>query len=262
MLFSLEALQGFTFNRKNALNVVKSGFLDDMQKQDLKHPALIEKTLKVLLNLAFVEENLEHFTDGVQEKIRSFTTHQNEEISNLAKRVLFQIGKGNHPDEEKSTCTDGKEVEVNKAPTHVMISYNWTHQELALKLRDHLSAKGQNVWIDVEKMSGDTLQRMAEAVENRHAMISCISNKYFESQPCRQEASYANKLKKKIIFVKVEKDYTPKGWLGIITSSKLHYEAHIPDLLEANIQGILKAIDEEENLQPNKSADGVVTSKA
>ena len=35
---------------------------------------------------------------------------------------------------------------------HVMISYNRTHQKLALKIRDDLQEAGYKVWIDVDKM--------------------------------------------------------------------------------------------------------------
>ena len=41
--------------------------------------------------------------------------------------------------------------ETMDAP-HVMISYNWDHQDRALKIRDKLKEKGYNVWMDVDKM--------------------------------------------------------------------------------------------------------------
>ena len=41
--------------------------------------------------------------------------------------------------------------ETMNAP-HVMISYNWDHQDRALKIRDKLKQNGYNVWIDLEQM--------------------------------------------------------------------------------------------------------------
>ena len=35
---------------------------------------------------------------------------------------------------------------------HIMISYNWDHQDRALKIRDKLKEKGYNIWMDVDKM--------------------------------------------------------------------------------------------------------------
>ncbi len=36
---------------------------------------------------------------------------------------------------------------------HVMISYNWDHQERVIQMANKLKVKGYNVWIDVDKMS-------------------------------------------------------------------------------------------------------------
>ena len=41
--------------------------------------------------------------------------------------------------------------ETMDAP-HIMISYNWDHQDRALKIRDKLKEKGYNIWMDVDKM--------------------------------------------------------------------------------------------------------------
>ena len=38
-----------------------------------------------------------------------------------------------------------------------MISYQWDSQERMLQLRDELKAAGHNVWMDVEKMSKETV---------------------------------------------------------------------------------------------------------
>ena len=35
---------------------------------------------------------------------------------------------------------------------HVMISYNWDHQDRALKMRGMLKENGYNIWMDVDKM--------------------------------------------------------------------------------------------------------------
>ena len=43
----------------------------------------------------------------------------------------------------------------------VMISYQWAHQPLALALREELGRAGYSVWIDVEKMSGSIMAKMA-----------------------------------------------------------------------------------------------------
>ena len=53
----------------------------------------------------------------------------------------------------------------------------------------HLSAKmlscvlpGYQTWMDVDRMSGSTLEAMAKAVEGSAVVLMCVSKKYKESQ--------------------------------------------------------------------------------
>lgn len=73
----------------------------------------------------------------------------------------------------------------------VMISYSWSQQERALKVRRLLASLGLKVWIDVECMEGSTLQAMASAVENSRIILVCVSRAYKESPNTRLEAEYA-----------------------------------------------------------------------
>lgn len=67
-----------------------------------------------------------------------------------------------------------------------MISYQHGVKQEVLKLRQRLKQEGFNVWIDVENMSGSTLESMASAVENSIAVIPVLTEKYKESNACRQ----------------------------------------------------------------------------
>lgn len=70
--------------------------------------------------------------------------------------------------------------------THnVMISYNWGSKETVLKIRDSLKQNGVSCWIDVEKMSGSTLEAMSAAVENCTVFLMCYSEKYLQSKNCQ-----------------------------------------------------------------------------
>ena len=35
---------------------------------------------------------------------------------------------------------------------HIMISYQWDHQARAIRIKDKLTMKGYNVWMDIEKL--------------------------------------------------------------------------------------------------------------
>lgn len=72
---------------------------------------------------------------------------------------------------------------------HIMISYQWDCQEIILRVKDELRSAGFNVWINVEKIEGSTLQSMASAVENCAVFVMAVSRKYFESPNCRSGKS-------------------------------------------------------------------------
>ena len=54
-----------------------------------------------------------------------------------------------------------------------------------LRIRDALKNCGYNIWMDVDKIGGSTLQAMASAVENSAAVLIAVSRKYKESANCR-----------------------------------------------------------------------------
>ncbi|XP_062567505.1 uncharacterized protein LOC134229735, partial [Saccostrea cucullata] len=117
-------------------------------------------------------------------------------------------------------------VTPRQEPKHydVMMSYQWGSKEMVHKVKNFLERNKITCWIDEESMKGSTLQAMAEAIEHSHIFLMCYSFKYFTSKNCRQEAEYANKLQKIIIPLKMQRDYEPRGWLGMILGEKLFYE--------------------------------------
>ena len=101
---------------------------------------------------------------------------------NTSKGILVQLGllniHGEHPEEQepKDERTEEERTPGNHQPSndqnsveehprdpppsyqetmnvpHVMISYNWGHQEMVLKMRDKLKENGYNIWMDVDNM--------------------------------------------------------------------------------------------------------------
>jgi len=106
---------------------------------------------------------------------------------------------------------------------HIMISYQWGSQEIVKKIASALKKTGYKIWLDIDHMQGSTLQAMAEAVEKSQVVIVCMTRKYKESPACRLEAEYTVKLRKEIIPLMLEANYSPDGWLGILLGSKLYY---------------------------------------
>lgn len=149
------------------------------------------------------------------------------------KGILFVIDKvptaGTHA--LVATTANGPDTpEEPIKPVQVMLSYNWSHQELVRRIAAELKTRGIKVWLDVEEMSGSTLEAMAEAVEDADAVLMCMSDAYKQSQACRTEAEYAYCCKKPIVPLKVEQGHKATGWLGALLGSKLYFNfADRPD---------------------------------
>ncbi len=63
----------------------------------------------------------------------------------------------------------------DNAQQHIMISYNSASRDLCLKIKKELEAQGEKVWIDVEDISGSSLESMANAIERSKCVLICKS---------------------------------------------------------------------------------------
>lgn len=68
---------------------------------------------------------------------------------------------------------------------HIMISYNSQSRSDCLKIKAELEQLGYSVWIDIENISGSSLEAMAKAIENSQCVLMCMSEKYKQSPNCR-----------------------------------------------------------------------------
>ncbi|XP_072048355.1 uncharacterized protein [Amphiura filiformis] len=190
--------------------------------------------IKALWSLAFDEAVRKSV--AIRESVtalRKLTLSKDENLRSLSKRALFEI----EGEDSKQSVRSNRD-----AGGHVMISYNWEHQKTALKIRDELKRSGYKVWIDVEKMQGDTLECMAKAVKQADVILMCMSQHYYASTSCRQEAKYAAKKKKAMIPLIVEPGYEPDGWLDILIEANLYYNVSSDKELRANLAGVKKDI--------------------
>ena len=94
-----------------------------------------------------------------------------------------------------------------EAAEHVMLSYNWDHQDVIKCINTALKARGYLVWIDIEKMQGSTVEAMADAVEDAAVVCYGISEAYKKSSNCRMEAQYAMQQKKDLVPLMTEQGY-------------------------------------------------------
>lgn len=206
-----------------------------------------------LWNLAFDDEVKEQIIaePGVMEALEEAKRLGSENTKMKVRGALWMLKPPEEPtSEEASKKNIGLSEEdiqklggIQNAKAQVMLSYEWHHQAQVMQLKEQLNARGFNVWMDVDRMMGSTLEAMAAAIESSDAIIMCISARYKESQACRTEAEYAYTRKKTLIPVKVEKGYDPDGWLGILVGSKLYYNVYNSDMMSQAIPGIVTAVE-------------------
>ncbi|XP_015780019.1 PREDICTED: uncharacterized protein LOC107357901 [Acropora digitifera] len=191
-------------------------------------------SVRALYMLSFDEENKDIIrTDsGIMDLLQNLQHSGDKEIQLAASGVIWEIaGKEEH----KNTSTQSSDSEA-----HIMISYHWGCQKTMLQVKKELESKGLRVWMDVDKMTGDTLETMARAVEKSSLVLIAMSRGYQSSPNCRSEAEYAYTRRKQIIPLMMEENYKPDGWLGIILGSKLYM--NFKEGTHKGIQELLKEI--------------------
>eukprot|EP00550_Attheya_septentrionalis_P005492 CAMPEP_0198296402 /NCGR_PEP_ID=MMETSP1449-20131203/32327_1 /TAXON_ID=420275 /ORGANISM="Attheya septentrionalis, Strain CCMP2084" /LENGTH=605 /DNA_ID=CAMNT_0043997009 /DNA_START=14 /DNA_END=1831 /DNA_ORIENTATION=+ len=195
---------------------------------------------EAIWNLAFLPDLHEPLKEaGVVPLLRAMKTSSVEKERYYAAGALFQLGEKSHHHHTMATSTNlasGKKEMV-------MMSYNWAVQDVVVKIKSELESAGFEVWLDLEKMSGSTLQAMAEAVEDSAVIISCVSQKYQESVACRTEAEYAYSLNKEVVPLMFEEQpWRASGWLGAQLGTKLWYDFSSDDRFEISLDNLINAL--------------------
>ncbi|XP_072019557.1 uncharacterized protein [Amphiura filiformis] len=187
---------------------------------------------QALWNLSFLD-SIKH-TSEVQATLptlQSLATSESQPIREASSYAVWEIQDNQrtveHPnyDDHPPSYQETVEAHAQSGPSgHVMISYQWDSQDRVTAIRDKLIQTGYKVWMDVDKMRGDILDAMADAVEKSDVILICMTERYKDSTSCRSEAKYASKKNKHIVPLLLEADYDPDGWLGILLGTKLFYK--------------------------------------
>eukprot|EP00047_Mylnosiga_fluctuans_P017959 m.65811 g.65811 ORF g.65811 m.65811 type:complete len:615 (-) comp7355_c0_seq3:110-1954(-) len=215
--------------------------LRNLARNDLNKPKLATKeTLQLLLrsigskNLGEVElasaTLLElSFNEAARSHLRSPSLYARQILSNLQRK--FHGGVGRTIDQLRWALSQGRPLPSRHAHMHgeataghVMISYSWANKSTVVRLARQLQHAGLPVWIDVDQMTGSTVEAMAEAIENAAVVVIAVSHDYKESANCRLEAEYALKQRKPLVFMRLQRDYVPTGWLGLMQGEKFYYD--------------------------------------
>ncbi|XP_063729162.1 uncharacterized protein LOC134856811 [Symsagittifera roscoffensis] len=244
----LESLSRLAKNFNNAIEMLNLGIVDDCFKilDETRDHLEVKWSLHLIWSLSFLDTCREKLkSHKIVNIIQKASQSKNTEISSAAKGILWGLGKTEKENLSKNNAQKQRLPITQTQPKalHIMISYCWNQQKTALKLFEGLKKSGKEVWIDVEKMEGDSLEKMAEAVDNSEIVICCFSEDYSNSQSCRAEATYAYKQKKKIVFAKVQPEFEPRGWLGLILGAEIYYQLHNEIDFSVNFANLINYIN-------------------
>ncbi|XP_077984364.1 uncharacterized protein LOC144438999 [Glandiceps talaboti] len=250
-----ELVDGMTklaVNDANKVKFVELGVLPALVKLLQADCSLEEQRLAAtaLWTLAFHKDNKETIRNeaGCLQALGKLQKSSDKTLRKACNGALWEL-RGAENDELKSHQIGRK--------GHVMISYSWNVQGRMIQLKRKLTTAGYDVWMDIEKMGGSTLEAMADAVQNADAVLVCMSDKYKYSNPCRSEAEYTYKLQKPYIPIRVEPNYSPDGWLGILVGTRLYFDFSSDELLEKNFDNLVRELGEKGRL-----GDSVAVAKS
>ena len=126
---------------------------------------------------------------------------------------------------------------------HVMLSYQWNHQETVSKVYDRLTASNIPCWMDIKGgMSGSINDAMAEGVENAFAICSFMTEAYQKSANCKKELQYAESCGVLIVPVMMQNEWKASGWLGITTAGMLWQDFRSDGKFEKGVESLVSEL--------------------
>ncbi|XP_057300086.1 uncharacterized protein LOC130630553 isoform X2 [Hydractinia symbiolongicarpus] len=218
LTFSLEellnGLEKLAVNKDNQERMITHRvlvlLLKVLQRSDLPNLACAA-ALKVLWQLSF--NHASKIKETLLDVICDLKEHNNDNIRENAEGVMWEL----EDRAEKKISTSGPQK-------HIMLSYCWAQQDVVKKIALLLKESGFNLWLDIDKMTGSTIDAMAEAVENATIVLMFVSRNYKESAACQSEAKYASYRGVLIIPIMLENNWKPDGWLGLIICTLLYFK--------------------------------------
>jgi hypothetical protein len=188
------------------------------------------------------------FNQDIQQQLRSSTlfmsklAHVEKESDDeqMRKNIHGILWNLEIKHEEHSTS------EINDEKTFdIMISYSHNEQVLCKQLYQELTKAGYRVWVDFDQMHGNVMDAMAQAIEQSHTIIICMSEEYRKSNYCRAEAHYAFQRQRKIVPILSQEHYKPDGWL-LFLLSHLFYVDFIKFGFDQGLEMLFKELKTED----------------
>jgi len=249
-LYVTGALWNLAFNADNKTKMIAEPGLVDLMKRLQSHASkeVCQNASGVLFQLFGHEHH--HKTDNTHTKAEGGDRYDNDKkVQDKGKDKAVSMERKDESDEKKSSSPGNWDV---------MMSYNWASQDIIVLVARKLQQAGLRVWLDVDQMSGSTLDAMAAAVEGAKIVIVGVSKKYKDSASCRTEAQYAFQLGKQIVPLMMQSGYKADGWLGALLGTTLWFDCTTQPKMEESFPGffreVKKFVDRPDMVVPSGSA--------
>lgn len=243
-------------NDSNKLKLVRLGavplYISLLRSTDVEEQSLAADGLWIL---SFHRENklLMKHEPGCLEALQFAAANSTHEgITRAVRGALWVIQSV--PEQHNLPTAGGSLPVATEDPNaaHVMISYHWGVQKSMILVKQRLRAEGYKVWMDIDNMSGSTLEAMALAIERAAVVLVCMSQGYKNSPGCRTEAEYTYRLHKDVIPLVLQTGYAPDGWLGVIVGARLNFDLSVPDTFDQELDRLVAEIGPRGKLGPIK----------
>ena len=98
---------------------------------------------------------------------------------------------------------------IDEKNNHIMFSYSWNQKNQVRHIYDIIDNEYPDVpkWIDINKMCGNILEAMNDAVENSFLIIIFLSKDYKNSKNCKIESELIIGKQKNFLLVLIDKGY-------------------------------------------------------
>ena len=142
--------------------------------------------------------------------------------------------------------------------SQIFISYEWGRRDLVCEIVNHLKAS-HKIWIDKDKMiPGERLhETIQDGINNSEIVLAFVTLAYCKSRNCQLEIQYANRVKKKIVYIVLERlgnvEALPNG-MGLLLAENLCFNTYDPEWTKQNMDHYIgKLIDAIKNVKNDKS---------
>ncbi|XP_053372645.1 uncharacterized protein LOC123560565 [Mercenaria mercenaria] len=245
----MKGLDNLAINDENKIRIVRNGGLALFQGilEEGSHDE-VKVTITTLWSLAFHHYNKVKMREmpKIMSKLYELQHCRDEEICHAARGTFWEL-----ENISKSSIGSSVSSSLSAGLYRILYRFQWDSQAVMMKVKDRLRHAGYKVWMDIEHMTGSTLEAMALAVEKAAVVLVCMSQKYKDSPNCRTEAEYVYRLRKDFVPLRLQREYIPDGWLGILVGTRLYFDIYSEDQLDVQVPRLIRELRDRGKISPS-----------